>query len=134
MKLAASYSDKVLDHYANPRNVGAFDRTDCCIGTAVVGLRVHRDLLKLQIKVNDRGVIEDACFKAYGSGPMIAVGSLTSDWIKGKPLIAAQALTSQEIAEALALPLIKIHCSVLAESAVKAAISDYTNKQLADAS
>ena len=133
MKLAAGYSDEALDHFENPRNVGAFDRPDQGIGTALVGARIHRDLLKLQIRVNNQDVIIDTRFRAYGSGLIIAVGSLITEWLKGKALDTARALTSQRIAEMLALPPLKIHCAVLAESAVKVAISDYTNKQLADA-
>lgn len=121
-----AYSDKVLDHYENPRNVGKFDIDDS-IGTGMVGAPACGDVLKLQIKVQD-GVIQDAKFKTYGCGSAIASSSLVSEWVKGKTLEQAMAIKNSEIAEELALPPVKIHCSILAEDAIKAAIEDYRKK------
>ena len=123
-----AYSDKVLDHYENPRNVGAFDKGDDDIGTGMVGAPACGDVMKLQIKVNDQGLIEDAKFKTYGCGSAIASSSLITEWVKGKSLDEALAIKNTQIAEELALPPVKIHCSVLAEDAIKAAIHDYQNK------
>jgi len=123
-----AYSEKVLDHYENPRNVGSFDKGDPSIGTGMVGAPACGDVMKLQIKVNDRGVIEDARFKTYGCGSAIASSSLLTEWVKGKTLDEAAQIKNTQIAEELALPPVKIHCSVLAEDAIKAAISDYQNK------
>ena len=124
-----AYSDKVLDHYENPRNVGSFDKGDPSIGTGMVGAPACGDVMKLQIKVNDQGVIEDARFKTYGCGSAIASSSLLTEWVKGKTLDQAAQIKNTQIAEELALPPVKIHCSVLAEDAIKAAISDYRKKQ-----
>lgn len=124
-----AYSDKVLDHYENPRNVGAMDKEDKDVGTGMVGAPACGDVMRLQIKVNDEGVIEDAKFKTYGCGSAIASSSLLTEWVKGKTLEEAQQIKNSEIAEELALPPVKIHCSVLAEDAIKAAVSDYTKKQ-----
>jgi len=123
-----SYSDKVLDHYENPRNVGGFDASDDAVGTGMVGAPACGDVMKLQIKVNDAGVIEEARFKTYGCGSAIASSSLVSEWVKGKTLDEALAIKNTEIAEELALPPVKIHCSILAEDAIKAAVADYRNK------
>ncbi|MCG7903581.1 MAG: Fe-S cluster assembly scaffold IscU [Candidatus Thiodiazotropha lotti] len=123
-----AYSDKVLDHYENPRNVGAFDKDDTQIGTGMVGAPACGDVMRLQIKVNDDGVIEDARFKTYGCGSAIASSSLLTEWVKGKTLEQAQEIKNSEIAEELALPPVKVHCSVLAEDAIKAAIKDYSDK------
>ncbi|MGM0477345.1 MAG: Fe-S cluster assembly scaffold IscU [Pseudomonadota bacterium] len=120
-----AYSDKVIDHYENPRNVGAFEKGDDTIGTGMVGAPACGDVMRLQIKVNDDGVIEDAKFKTYGCGSAIASSSLLTEWVKGKTLEEAQQIKNTEIAEELALPPVKVHCSVLAEDAVKAAIADY---------
>ncbi len=124
-----AYSDKVLDHYENPRNVGSLDKDDKDVGTGMVGAPACGDVMRLQIKVNDAGVIEDAKFKTYGCGSAIASSSLLTEWVKGKTLAEAQQIKNSEIAEELALPPVKIHCSVLAEDAIKAAVSDYTKKQ-----
>jgi nitrogen fixation NifU-like protein len=124
-----AYSDKVLDHYENPRNVGSFDKNDSMVGTGMVGAPACGDVMRLQIKVNAEGVIEDACFKTYGCGSAIASSSLVTDWIKGKTLSQALEIKNAAIAEELALPPVKIHCSVLAEDAIKAAISDFRAKQ-----
>lgn len=124
-----SYSDKVIDHYENPRNVGSFDKADQKIGTGMVGAPACGDVMKLQIKVNEEGVIEDARFKTYGCGSAIASSSLLTEWVKGKTLEEAAQIKNSQIAEELALPPVKIHCSVLAEDAIKAAISDYKEKQ-----
>lgn len=124
-----AYSDKVLDHYENPRNVGSLDKDDKAVGTGMVGAPACGDVMRLQIKVNDAGVIEDAKFKTYGCGSAIASSSLLTEWVKGKTLAEAQQIKNSEIAEELALPPVKIHCSVLAEDAIKAAVNDYTNKQ-----
>ena len=123
-----SYSDKVLDHYENPRNVGSFDKTDQTVGTGMVGAPACGDVMKLQIKVGANGLIEDARFKTYGCGSAIASSSLVTEWVKGKTLDQAAALKNSEIAEELALPPVKIHCSILAEDAIKAAVNDYRQK------
>lgn len=123
-----AYSEKVIDHYENPRNVGSFDKNDDSVGTGLVGAPACGDVMKLQIKVNENGVIEDARFKTFGCGSAIASSSLVSEWVKGKSVDEAMALKNTEIAEYLALPPVKIHCSVLAEDAVKAAIADYKAK------
>ncbi len=124
-----AYSDAVLDHYDNPRNVGVMDKDDPSVGTGMVGAPACGDVMRLQIKVSDEGVIEEAKFKTYGCGSAIASSSLLTEWVKGKTLDEAAAIKNSEIAEELALPPVKIHCSVLAESAVKSAISDYQSKQ-----
>jgi nitrogen fixation NifU-like protein len=124
-----AYSDKVIDHYENPRNVGSFeDKDDAHIGTGMVGAPACGDVMKLQLKVGDNGVIEDAKFKTYGCGSAIASSSLVTEWVKGKTLDQASELKNTEIAEELALPPVKIHCSILAEDAIKAAIADYKKK------
>jgi nitrogen fixation NifU-like protein len=122
-----AYSDKVLDHYENPRNVGSFDKTDVDVGTGMVGAPACGDVMKLQIKVED-GIITDAKFKTYGCGSAIASSSLVTEWVKGKTLDEAGAIKNSDIAEELALPPVKIHCSILAEDAIKAAVTDYKNK------
>ena len=122
-----AYGEKVLDHYENPRNVGSFENADD-VGTGMVGAPACGDVMKLQIKVSDDGVIEDAVFKTYGCGSAIASSSLLTEWVKGKTLEQAQAIKNTEIAEELALPPVKIHCSVLAEDAIGAAIADYKKK------
>ncbi|PTQ90840.1 Fe-S cluster assembly scaffold IscU [Agitococcus lubricus] len=124
-----AYSEKVIDHYENPRNVGTLDKEDTHVGTGMVGAPACGDVMRLQIRVNDEGVIEDARFKTYGCGSAIASSSLVTEWLKGKTLDQAQAIKNAEIAEELALPPVKIHCSVLAEDAIKAAIEDYRQKQ-----
>jgi len=123
-----AYSDKVLDHYENPRNVGSMEKEDPSVGTGMVGAPACGDVMRLQIKVNDDGVIEDARFKTYGCGSAIASSSLLTEWVKGKTLDEAGQIKNTELAEELALPPVKIHCSVLAEDAIKAAIEDYRNK------
>ena len=123
-----AYSEKVLDHYENPRNVGAFDKNEENVGTGMVGAPACGDVMKLQIKVSDEGVIEDAVFKTYGCGSAIASSSLLTEWVKGKTLDEAKAIKNTDIAEELALPPVKIHCSVLAEDAINAAIEDYKQK------
>ena len=123
-----SYSEKVLDHYENPRNVGAFEKSEAGVGTGMVGAPACGDVMKLQIRVNDQGVIEDAKFKTYGCGSAIASSSLVTEWVKGKTLDEAMALKNTQIAEELALPPVKIHCSILAEDAIKAAVADYKQK------
>ena len=123
-----AYNEKVIDHYENPRNVGSFDKDDDDVGTGIVGAPACGDVMKLQIKINDEGVIEDAKFKTYGCGSAIASSSLVTEWVKGKTVEEALAIKNTEIAEALALPPVKIHCSVLAEDAIKAAVSDYKAK------
>ena len=123
-----AYSDKVLDHYENPRNVGTFDNDDD-IGTGMVGAPACGDVMKLQIKVGDDGIIEDAKFKTYGCGSAIASSSLLTEWVKGKTLTEASMIKNTDIAEELALPPVKIHCSVLAEDAISAAIEDYQSKK-----
>src|ERR1017187_3691746 len=124
-----AYSEKVVEHYENPRNVGSFDKGDEAVGTGMVGAPACGDVMKLQIKVNPlTGVIEDARFKTYGCGSAIASSSLVTEWVKGKTLDQAAALKNSEIAEELALPPVKIHCSILAEDAIKAAVADYRQK------
>ena len=122
-----AYSDKVIDHYENPRNVGSFGKDDPTIGTGMVGAPACGDVMKLQIKVVD-GIIQDAKFKTYGCGSAIASSSLITEWVKGKTLDAAMEIKNSEIAEELALPPVKIHCSILAEDAIKAAVNDYRNR------
>mgnify|MGYP003572828390 FL=1 len=124
-----AYSDKVLDHYENPRNVGAFDKGDTSVGTGMVGAPACGDVMRLQIKVSDEGVIEDARFKTYGCGSAIASSSLLTEWVKGKTLDQAMEIKNTDIAEELALPPVKVHCSVLAEDAIRAAIADYGKKK-----
>ena len=122
-----AYSQKVIDHYENPRNVGSFDSSDTSIGTGMVGAPACGDVMKLQIKVEE-GIITDARFKTYGCGSAIASSSLLTEWVKGKTLDQAGKISNSEIAEELALPPVKIHCSILAEDAIKAAVADYKNK------
>lgn len=122
-----AYGEKVLDHYENPRNVGSFENSDD-VGTGMVGAPACGDVMKLQIKVSEEGVIEDAVFKTYGCGSAIASSSLLTEWVKGKTLDEAQAIKNTQIAEELALPPVKIHCSVLAEDAINAAVADYKQK------
>lgn len=124
-----AYSEKVIDHYENPRNVGTFDKNDESVGTGMVGAPACGDVMRLQIKVNDEGIIEDAKFKTYGCGSAIASSSLITEWVKGKSLDDALAIKNSEIAEELELPPVKIHCSILAEDAVKAAVADYRKRQ-----
>jgi len=123
-----AYSEKVIDHYENPRNVGSFSKDDQDVGTGMVGAPACGDVMKLQIKVNDAGIIEDARFKTYGCGSAIASSSLVTEWVKGKTLDEAAQLKNSQIAEELALPPVKIHCSILAEDAIKAAVSDYKQR------
>lgn len=123
-----AYGEKVLDHYENPRNVGKFDQNESDIGTGMVGAPACGDVMRLQIKVNDVGVIEDAVFKTYGCGSAIASSSLLTEWVKGKTLDEAKAIKNTQLAEELALPPVKIHCSVLAEDAINAAVEDYRKK------
>jgi nitrogen fixation NifU-like protein len=124
-----AYSDKVLDHYENPRNVGSFEKDDPTVGTGMVGAPACGDVMKLQIKVDDdTGIITDAKFKTYGCGSAIASSSLVTEWLKGKTLDEAGTIKNKEIAEELALPPVKIHCSILAEDAIKAAVNDYRNR------
>jgi nitrogen fixation NifU-like protein len=123
-----AYSNKVIDHYENPRNVGSFEKGDESVGTGMVGAPACGDVMKLQIKVNEQGVIEDARFKTYGCGSAIASSSLVTEWVKGKTLDEAGTIKNTQIAEELALPPVKIHCSILAEDAIKAAIEDYRKK------
>jgi nitrogen fixation NifU-like protein len=124
-----SYSDKVIEHYENPRNVGTLDKEDPTVGTGLVGAPACGDVMRLQIRVNDQGVIEDAQFKTFGCGSAIASSSLATEWIKGRTLDEASAIKNSEIVEELNLPPVKIHCSVLAEDAIKSAIADYRKKQ-----
>jgi len=124
-----AYSEKVLDHYENPRNVGSFNKDDSNVGTGMVGAPACGDVMKLQIKVGEDGVIEDAVFKTYGCGSAIASSSLLTEWVKGKTLDEARAIKNTAIAEELALPPVKIHCSVLAEDAIHAAVEDYMHKR-----
>lgn len=126
-----AYSEKVIDHYENPRNVGSFDNEDPTIGSGMVGAPACGDVMKLQIKVNNEGIIEDARFKTYGCGSAIASSSLVTEWMKGKSLDQAEAIKNTQIAEELELPPVKIHCSILAEDAIKAAIADYKSKHSA---
>ena len=123
-----AYSEKVIDHYENPRNVGSFDNSDENVGSGMVGAPACGDVMKLQIKVNNEGIIEDARFKTYGCGSAIASSSLVTEWVKGKSLDEAQAINNTDIADELELPPVKIHCSILAEDAIKAAIADYKSK------
>jgi nitrogen fixation NifU-like protein len=124
-----AYSDKVIDHYENPRNVGSFDKNDEAVGTGMVGAPACGDVMKLQIRVNKDGVIEDARFKTYGCGSAIASSSLVTEWVKGKHLDEAAGIKNTQIAEELSLPPVKIHCSILAEDAIKAAVEDYKAKK-----
>ena len=127
--MTMAYSDKVMDHYENPRNVGTMDKDESGIGTGMVGAPACGDVMRLQIKVDEQGIIEDAKFKTYGCGSAIASSSLVTEWVKGKTLEEAGQIKNTDIAEELALPPVKIHCSVLAEDAIKAAITDYKEKQ-----
>lgn len=124
-----AYSDKVIDHYENPRNVGSFDKSDANVATGMVGAPACGDVMKLQLKISDDGIIEDAKFKTYGCGSAIASSSLVTEWVKGKSIDEAAAIKNTDIAQELALPPVKIHCSILAEDAIKAAISDYKSKR-----
>jgi len=124
-----AYSEKVIDHYENPRNVGKMDAEDPDVGTGMVGAPACGDVMRLQIKVNEQGVIEDAKFKTYGCGSAIASSSLATEWMKGKTLDEAETIKNTQLAEELALPPVKIHCSVLAEDAIKAAVRDYKQKK-----
>jgi nitrogen fixation NifU-like protein len=129
-EIIMAYSEKVVDHYENPRNVGAFDKKDAAIGTGMVGAPACGDVMKLQIKVNpDTGVIEDARFKTYGCGSAIASSSLVTEWVKGKTLDQAMTIRNTQIAQELSLPPVKIHCSILAEDAIKAAVQDYQSRR-----
>src|SRR5512136_1606774 len=123
-----AYSNKVIDHYENPRNVGSFDKGDESIGTGMVGAPACGDVMKLQIKVNDRGVIEDAKFKTFGCGSAIASSSLVTEWVKGKTVDQALTIKNTDVAHELSLPPVKVHCSVLAEDAIKAAVADWQKK------
>lgn len=123
-----AYSDKVIDHYENPHNVGAFDKNDPSVATGMVGAPACGDVMKLQLKVGENGIIEDAKFKTYGCGSAIASSSLVTEWVKGKSIDEATAIKNTDIAEELALPPVKIHCSILAEDAIKAAVEDYKSK------
>lgn len=127
-----AYSEKVLDHYENPRNVGSFDTENDHVGTGMVGAPACGDVMRLQIQVSDEGVIEDARFKTYGCGSAIASSSLLTEWVKGRTLEEAEQIRNTDIAQELALPPVKIHCSVLAEDAIREAISDYRSKQGSD--
>jgi nitrogen fixation NifU-like protein len=127
-----AYSDKVLDHYENPRNVGSFEKDDPSVGTGMVGAPACGDVMRLQIKVDNNGIIEDARFKTYGCGSAIASSSLLTEWVKGKSLDEASEIKNTQIAEELALPPVKVHCSVLAEDAIKAAIKNYHENQEQD--
>jgi nitrogen fixation NifU-like protein len=124
-----AYSEKVVDHYEHPRNVGAFDKNDPGVGTGLVGAPACGDVMKLQIKVSPEGIIEDAKFKTFGCGSAIASSSLVTEWVKGKHLDEAETIKNTQIAQHLALPPVKIHCSVLAEDAIKAAVADYRKKK-----
>jgi nitrogen fixation NifU-like protein len=123
-----AYSEKLIDHYENPRNVGSMDKNELSVGTGLVGAPACGDVMKLQIKVTPEGIIEDAKFKTFGCGSAIASSSLITEWVKGKSLDEAGAIKNSQIAEELALPPVKVHCSILAEDAIKAAISDYKSK------
>jgi nitrogen fixation NifU-like protein len=125
-----AYSAKVIEHYENPRNVGTLDKSDPNVGTGLVGAPACGDVMRLQIKVNEQGVIEDARFKTFGCGSAIASSSLATEWIKGKTIDEAETIKNSQIVEELSLPPVKIHCSVLAEDAIKSAISDYRKKQI----
>jgi nitrogen fixation NifU-like protein len=124
-----AYSEKVIDHYENPRNVGSFDKNDSSVVTGMVGAPACGDVMKLQLRINDKGIIEDAKFKTYGCGSAIASSSLVTEWVKGKTVEEAGAIKNTDIAEELALPPVKIHCSILAEDAIKAALEEYKTKQ-----
>ena len=124
-----AYSEKVIDHYENPRNVGSFDKNDPSVATGMVGAPACGDVMKLQLKIDSNGIIEDAKFKTYGCGSAIASSSLVTEWVKGKSIEQAGEISNTTIAEELALPPVKIHCSILAEDAIKAAIDDYKSKQ-----
>ncbi len=124
-----AYSEKVIDHYENPRNVGSMDKNDPQVATGMVGAPACGDVMKLQLKISDDGIIEDAKFKTYGCGSAIASSSLVTEWVKGKSIDEASTIKNTDIAEELALPPVKIHCSILAEDAIKAAIEDYRSKQ-----
>jgi nitrogen fixation NifU-like protein len=124
-----AYSDKVIDHYENPRNVGSFDKNDPTVGTGLVGAPACGDVMKLQLKISDDGIIEDAKFKTFGCGSAIASSSLATEWIKGKTIDEAMQIRNTQIVEELSLPPVKIHCSVLAEDAIKSAIQDYKSKR-----
>ena len=126
-----AYSDKVIEHYENPRNVGSFDKDDPMVGTGLVGAPACGDVMKLQLKINEAGIIEDAKFKTFGCGSAIASSSLATEWVKGMTIDQAMAIKNTQIVEELNLPPVKIHCSVLAEDAIKAAIEDYKKKQAA---
>ncbi|ARN65053.1 Fe-S cluster assembly scaffold IscU [Vibrio vulnificus] len=123
-----AYSEKVIDHYENPRNVGSFDKEDPSVGSGMVGAPACGDVMKLQIKVTAEGIIEDAKFKTYGCGSAIASSSLVTEWVKGKSIEEAASIKNSEIAEELELPPVKVHCSILAEDAIKAAVADYKKK------
>jgi len=123
-----AYSEKVIDHYENPRNVGSFDKEDPSVGSGMVGAPACGDVMRLQIKVSPEGIIEDAKFKTYGCGSAIASSSLVTEWVKGKSIDDAAAIKNSEIAEELELPPVKVHCSILAEDAIKAAVADYKKK------
>ena len=125
-----AYSEKVLDHYENPRNVGGFDKSDPSIATGMVGAPACGDVMKLQLKIDDNGIIQDAKFKTYGCGSAIASSSLVTEWVKGKSIDEAVLISNTHIAEELALPPVKIHCSILAEDAIKAAVEDYKSKKV----
>ncbi|MCL1048330.1 Fe-S cluster assembly scaffold IscU [Shewanella abyssi] len=124
-----AYSEKVIDHYENPRNVGSFDKNDSSVVTGMVGAPACGDVMKLQLRINDKGIIEDAKFKTYGCGSAIASSSLVTEWVKGKTVAEAGAIKNTDIAEELALPPVKIHCSILAEDAIRAALDEYKSKQ-----
>lgn len=125
-----AYSEKVIDHYENPRNVGGFDKNDPSIATGMVGAPACGDVMKLQLKIDANGIIEDAKFKTYGCGSAIASSSLVTEWVKGKSIDEATSISNMDIAEELALPPVKIHCSILAEDAIKAAVADYKSRQI----
>ena len=127
-----AYSEKVIDHYEHPRNVGKLDKTDASVGTGMVGAPACGDVMKLQIRVNDQGIIEDAKFKTFGCGSAIASSSLATEWLRGKTIDEAMAIKNTQIVEELSLPPVKVHCSVLAEDAIKAAIKNYQTKQAAE--
>ena len=129
-----AYSDKVIDHYENPRNVGSLDKEDASVGTGMVGAPACGDVMKLQIKVNQKGIIEEAKFKTYGCGSAIASSSLVTEWVKGKSVEDAAKIRNTEIASELSLPPVKIHCSILAEDAIKAAVEDYKKKSGSESS
>ena len=124
-----AYSNKVIDHYENPRNVGAFEKDDPTVATGMVGAPACGDVMRLQLKINDDGIIEDAKFKTYGCGSAIASSSLVTEWVKGKSIDQATEIKNTDIAQELALPPVKIHCSILAEDAIKAAVADYKSRR-----